>query len=168
MSAARYPLAIIAALSLMPYAASLASAAPPAAVPHSAGASGSTSAPAAAGLDLNVLVLDDGDSGVAAVASRLDEEGVPYTRISLGDSGRPTVTADFLTGTDNGGRYGKFSGIVLPNEAPPALSAAELAAIAAYERRFGVPRSCPTPGPTRRSASTGRSGRGWSTGCGRR
>ena len=111
-------------------------------------------------LDLRVLVVDDGDSGVAAVRSRLDEEGVPYERIDLGDAARPVLTADFLAGTDAGGTFGTYSGVVLPNEAPAGLSADEQAALAAYERGYHVGRSSPIPGPIRHSASTGRSGRG--------
>lgn len=135
-AARRLAFALTFALPLISYAAPSAPAAPPASAPPAAAPAAGTSGPVR--LDLNVLVLDDGDSGVAAVASRLDEEGVPYTRVALGDAARPTVTAAFLTGTDAGGRYGKFSGVVLPNESPSRLSADELAALAAYERGFGV------------------------------
>ena len=63
---------------------------------------------------------------------------MPYERIDLGDAARPVLPADFLAGTDAGGTFGKYSGVVLPHEAPAGLSADEQAALAAYERGYHV------------------------------
>lgn len=95
-------------------------------------------ASARARLDLRILVLDDGDSGVAAMKSRLDEEGVSYLRVNLTDAGRRQLSETFLTSRDGTGSYGKFSGVVLPNESPAGLSDAEKVTLAAYERAYSV------------------------------
>ncbi|WP_232547024.1 hypothetical protein [Propioniciclava soli] len=91
-----------------------------------------------ADIRLNVLVLDDGQPMVAALAARLASEGQPTTVVDLNAADRPTLTADFLATTDAAGAHGQFSGVVAPNEAPSQLSEAERQVLAQYERTFGV------------------------------
>jgi hypothetical protein len=88
-------------------------------------------------VDLRVLVLSRGgpEESIAAV---MDAEGVPYTRVDLRSGGRPAITAAFLSDTVATGPRAKFQAVVLPDEAPVELSAAERTAIATYERTFGI------------------------------
>jgi hypothetical protein len=85
-------------------------------------------------LDLRVLVVDDGSAWVGAIASTLKSEGVPSTVVHLADSGRSSLTADFLaTGTE-----GHYQAVVLPDGSGGGLTAAEVSALTAYEASFGV------------------------------
>ena len=59
--------------------------------------------------DLDVLVVDNGDSPVEAVAAQLKSEGVPYTTVNPNDSGR-TIDAAFLGDTVDGTPRAKFRG----------------------------------------------------------
>lgn len=91
------------------------------------------------GVDLNVLVVTDGTPPVEAIRQELTSEGMPVTVVSLKDQARQHLTSSFLTRALPGGkRGGDFDGIVLPGAAPAGLSAAEMSALAAYERTFGV------------------------------
>jgi hypothetical protein len=91
------------------------------------------------GVSLNVLVLTDGTPAVAAIAHELAVEGVPATVISLRAASRPAITRGFLTRPAPGGRRGgNFAGVVLPGADPAGLTGAEQAALARYERDFGV------------------------------
>jgi hypothetical protein len=90
-------------------------------------------------IDLRVLVVDDGGGQVGAITAQLRSEGIPYTRVDLDDSGRPTLTAAFLSDTVNGRPRAKFQGVVLPNEAPFGAGSAEQAALETYERTYGIP-----------------------------
>jgi hypothetical protein len=91
------------------------------------------------GVDLDVLVLTDGTGAVEAIRQQLTTEGVPATVIDLRDSSRQVITRAFLARRlPDGTRGGNFDGIVLPSAVPQALSAAEQANLAWYERRFGV------------------------------
>ena len=91
------------------------------------------------GVDLNVLVVTDGTPPVEAIHQQLTTEGMPSTVISLHDSSRQTITRAFLARTLPGGaKGGNFDGIVLPGPSPSALSGAENAALAWYERSFNV------------------------------
>src|SRR5487761_577838 len=91
------------------------------------------------GVDLNVLVVTDGTPPVEAIRQELTSEGMPVTVVSLSDHARHRITSAFLTRTLSGGKQGgNFDGIVLPDEAPVGLSGAEMSALAAYERTFGV------------------------------
>ncbi|MFD5478160.1 hypothetical protein [Streptomyces hawaiiensis] len=90
-------------------------------------------------IDLKVLVVDNGDSPVKAVTAELKSTGVPYTTIDLNDSGRPKITASFLSDTVNGRPRAKYQGVVLPNEAPFGAGSAEQTALEAYERTYGIP-----------------------------
>ncbi|MFJ3623767.1 hypothetical protein ACIPSH_37320 [Streptomyces iakyrus] len=90
-------------------------------------------------IDLKVLVVDNGDSPVKAVTAQLRSTGIPYTTIDLNDSGRPRITAAFLSDTVNGRPRAKYQGVVLPNEAPFGTDSAEQTALETYERTYGIP-----------------------------
>jgi hypothetical protein len=108
------------------------------------GASAARTAPAASAaaaprVNLGVLVVTDGNPWVEAIRQQLVSEGVPTTVVNLNDSGRPIITSSYLSGTLAGGTpVGNFQGIVLPNDAPSGLSAAEETALANYESAFSV------------------------------
>jgi hypothetical protein len=89
-------------------------------------------------IDLKVLVVNDGSSPVEAIASELDAEGVPYTELDLNSGSRPAVTAAFLSDKVGSTPRAKYQAVVLPNEAPANLSAAELTALQTFERNFSV------------------------------
>lgn len=91
--------------------------------------------PPNARIDLRVLVVDDGGPSVAAIAQTLSTEMVPFTRISLANANRPVITPAFLFEST---QRAKFQAVVLPNEGPQGLSAAELTALHDFERAFGV------------------------------
>ena len=92
---------------------------------------------AAPRLDLRVLVVSDGQPATAAIAAQLASEGVPYTTVDLTKPNRPLITAAYLEDTVGGVPRGKFQAVVLPNENPFG-DPAELATLAAYEKKFGV------------------------------
>jgi len=87
-------------------------------------------------INLTVLVVSNGDPSVEAIATQLDREGVPYTKVNLGDAGRPVIDAAFLE--DAAAGIGKFQAVVLPNQAGGGLGAAEVNALTAYEQSYGV------------------------------
>lgn len=90
-------------------------------------------------VSLGVLVVSDGNAWTDAIRQQLSSEGVPVTVINLGDSGRPQITSDYLSGTlGDGTPVGKFQGVVLPNDSPAGLSADEKSALANYESAFSV------------------------------
>lgn len=86
---------------------------------------------------VNVLVLDDGQPMVGAIRARLQSEGVPTTVIDLNSAQRQQVSAAFL-GATTAAPLARFSGVVLPSEAPAQLSGLELGELAASERRTQV------------------------------
>ncbi len=91
------------------------------------------------GVNLNVLVVTDGSSAVEAVKQQLTAEGLPSTVINLQQSGRQTINRGFLARTlSDGTMGGNFDGIVLPGTTFSGLSGRETAALAWYERKFGV------------------------------
>ncbi|MFE2267210.1 hypothetical protein [Streptomyces griseosporeus] len=90
-------------------------------------------------IDLKVLVVDNGDSSVQAIAAQLKSTGIPYTTVNLNDPGRPVVDAAFLADTVNGTPRAKYQGVVLPNETPFGAGSAEQTALEAYERTYGIP-----------------------------
>ncbi|MET9731560.1 hypothetical protein ABZZ79_13125 [Streptomyces sp. NPDC006458] len=90
-------------------------------------------------VDLRVLVVDNGDSAVRAIAAQLTSTGIPYTTVDLTDPNRPAVTAAFLADTVNGTPRARFQGVVLPNEAPFGAGSAEQSALESYERTYGIP-----------------------------
>ncbi|MFI6643898.1 hypothetical protein [Streptomyces sp. NPDC050504] len=88
-------------------------------------------------IDLRVLVVDDGGHAVRAVLEELRATGVPHTAVALADPDRPRMDAPgFLFDAPGGRPRAKFQGVVVPNES--ALDPAELTAVAAYEKRFGI------------------------------
>jgi len=90
-------------------------------------------------IDLRVLVVSDRGPATEAIVAQLEREAVPYTLVDLTSSTRPTITTAFLE--DAGASRARFQGVVLPNQVGgvgPALSAAELAAVQAFERKYGV------------------------------
>ena len=97
------------------------------------------SAAAAPRVNLGVLVVTDGNPWTDAIRQQLDSEGVPVTTVNLGDSGRPAITSDYLSGKlGDGTPVGKFQGVVLPNDSPAGLTASEKNAVADYESAFSV------------------------------
>ena len=84
-------------------------------------------------------MITDGNPWVEAIRQQLTSEGVPVKVVDLSNSGRPAIDSSFLSGTlANGTPEGHFQGVVLSNDAPAGLSAAELNALASYETAFSV------------------------------
>ncbi len=88
-------------------------------------------------LDLKVLVITDRQPAAEAIARQLASEGVPHTTVDLTSPSRPVINAAFLADTVNGVARGKYQAVVLPNE-NPFTDPAELTALHAYEKQFGV------------------------------
>src|SRR5215510_9226104 len=57
-------------------------------------------------------------SNATPAAAATYAEGVPYTKVNLGDGGRPTINAAFLSDTVGGVPRAKFEAVVLPNDNP--------------------------------------------------
>ncbi|MEV6649862.1 hypothetical protein [Streptomyces sp. NPDC051219] len=95
-------------------------------------------APPTPRIDLKVLVVDDGGSAVEAVTAELKNTGVPYTEIELGEYGRPVIDSAFLSDTVAGLPRAKYQGVVLPNEDPFGAGSAEMTALVAYEKTYGI------------------------------
>ncbi|MEO3767837.1 hypothetical protein [Streptomyces sp. B5E4] len=118
-------------------------------------------------VDLAVLLVDDGGEPVAAIAEHLAAIGAPVTQVRLGERGRPRIDEEFLAGTKDGRPRARYQAVVVPGGAdagavpavaaggaaplraeapapdgarvsPLALGHAETAALASYERRFGI------------------------------
>ena len=86
-------------------------------------------------VDLRVLVLLDGSATTGALVALMDREGVPYTAVNL--DGYDQITPDFLA--DAGTGTGRYQAIVTSGPTGSGLlSAAEQAAVASYEREYGV------------------------------
>ncbi|MFE6411022.1 hypothetical protein ACFVOR_29290 [Streptomyces sp. NPDC057837] len=90
-------------------------------------------------VDLRVLVVSDGGPSTDAIAAELAAAGTPYTRIDLTQSGRTVIDAGFLADTVDGRPRARFQAVVLPNDNPFPAGSAEMAALAAYERTYGIP-----------------------------
>ena len=104
-----------------------------------AGLARTASAARAPRVDLKVLVISDGSAWMGALTQQLASEGVPATVISLSDSARPVITSSLLSGKlADGTPVARYQGVVLPDDAPAGLSAAELSALASYESAFSV------------------------------
>lgn len=103
-----------------------------------AASSGAPTFPSGDRIDLRVLVLTDGSSPVEAIRSELGTEGVPYTAIDLTNPSRQQLTAAYLAGTAGGAPEAHFEAVVLPNNAPAQLSAAETSALDTYESTYAV------------------------------
>ncbi|MER7046463.1 hypothetical protein [Streptomyces jumonjinensis] len=94
---------------------------------------------AAPRVDLRVLVVTDGGPAVDAIAAELDTAGTPYTKVDLQQPGRPVINAGFLADTVEGRPRAKFQAVVLPNDNPFSTGSPEMAALATYERTYGIP-----------------------------
>jgi hypothetical protein len=97
-----------------------------------------TTFPAGNRTDLRVLVLTDGSAPVEAIRTELGTEGVPYTALDLTSQSRQQLTAAFLAGTAGAVPEAHFDAVVLPNNAPAGLSAAETSALDAYEATYSI------------------------------
>ena len=92
-------------------------------------------------VNLNVLVLSAGDTGTDMIKAGLREGGVPFTEVNLLSATRPRITAAYLAGAASlFVKRANFQAIIMPNEAPSQLTAAELTALAAYQREFRIRR----------------------------
>ncbi|MEV7027072.1 hypothetical protein [Kitasatospora sp. NPDC093558] len=90
-------------------------------------------------VDLNVLVVTDGNPWVEGIRKQLVSEGVPTTVVDLTSANRATISAAFLADTlADGTPHGHFEGVVLPSDSPSQLSAAELSALTGYETAYHV------------------------------
>jgi hypothetical protein len=85
-------------------------------------------------VDLRLLVVADAGPSVEALRTLFARVGIPVDVLDLNDPGRRRIDAALLAD----GGHAHYQGVVLPDHAPPGLSAAELAALYAYERRFGI------------------------------
>ncbi|MFI9240500.1 hypothetical protein [Streptomyces sp. NPDC053079] len=99
---------------------------------------GASAAQAPPRVDLRVLVVDDGGPAVEAIRTELETAGTPYTAVDLKDPGRPRIDEAFLSDTVDGRPRAKYQGVVLPNDNPFGDGSAEMAAVAGYEKRFGI------------------------------
>ncbi|WP_344835803.1 hypothetical protein [Actinocorallia longicatena] len=82
--------------------------------------------------------MTDGGANVVAVTEQLKTEGVPYKLVNLADAARPTITTAFLQDTVSGAPRAKYQAVVLPNTNPFGTGSAEMAAIVAFEKQFGI------------------------------
>ncbi|MEU9038587.1 hypothetical protein AB0D45_27310 [Streptomyces sp. NPDC048352] len=89
--------------------------------------------------DLRVLVVTDGGPTTAAIAAELDSAGTPYTEVDLTRAGRPQIDTAFLADTVDGRPRARYQAVVLPNDNPFPAGSAEMAALTAYERTYGIP-----------------------------
>ncbi|URM88742.1 hypothetical protein LUW75_00425 [Streptomyces sp. MRC013] len=90
-------------------------------------------------IDLRVLIVSDGGPATDAIAAELDAMGTPYTEIDLTRSDRSVIDAAYLADTADGRNRAKFQAVVLPNDNPFPANSPEMAALAAYERTYGIP-----------------------------
>ena len=89
--------------------------------------------PAEATVEMRVLVLDDGQPMVRAIADRLVAEGVEVDRRPIANAGiTRAMLADDASGT------ARYMGIVSPQAARTGLSDAEDAALTRYAADYGV------------------------------
>ncbi|WP_225631155.1 hypothetical protein [Streptomyces solaniscabiei] len=90
-------------------------------------------------IDLRVLVVSDGGPATDAIAAELRTAGTPYTEVDLGDTDRPAIDAGFLADTVDGRPRARFQAVVMPNDNPFPAGSGEMAALAAYEKAYGIP-----------------------------
>jgi hypothetical protein len=86
-------------------------------------------------------VLTAGDAASQTFMAGLLEVGVPFTTVDLRDPARPAIDAAFLSDApvEAAGRA-KYQAIVAPDETVSGLTPGERAALADYQREFGVRR----------------------------
>ncbi|MFD8203287.1 hypothetical protein [Streptomyces sp. NPDC059701] len=90
-------------------------------------------------VDLRVLVVSDGGPATDAIAAELETAGTPYTKVDLGAANRPSIDAGFLADTVDGRPRARFQAVVLPNDNPFPANSAEMSALVAYEKAYGIP-----------------------------
>jgi hypothetical protein len=95
-------------------------------------------APVRARVDLRLLVVTDGGAAVEALRAQLVRDGVPFDVVDLGAADRPKLTTAFLSDTVNRVPRAKYQGVILPNENPFPSDTGEMAALTAFESRFGI------------------------------
>ena len=83
-------------------------------------------------------MVSNGDLTTEALATAMDAEGVPYTKVTLTDPSRPTINAAFLTDTSGTVPRAKFEAVMLPNDNPFGAGSAEMAALIDYEKTFAI------------------------------
>lgn len=88
-------------------------------------------------VDLRVLVVTDLTAEPEALRAVLAEGGVPLDVLDLTDPGRARLSRDTLTVPD-AVPHSRYQAVVLPDSAPPQLDRAELAALHAVAREFGL------------------------------
>ncbi|WP_106397692.1 hypothetical protein [Actinocorallia populi] len=88
-------------------------------------------------VELRVLVVSDGGPSVRAMTEQLRSEGVPHRVVDLNDGSRPAIDAGFLQDTVAGAPRARYQAVILPN-GDPFENDAEMAALVAFERRFGI------------------------------
>ena len=86
-------------------------------------------------VDLRVLLVTDGAPPVEALRARLARPRDPGRRAR---PGRPRAAPDRRRAARRRAAARAIQGVVLPDQAPTGLPRAELAALHAYERRFGI------------------------------
>ena len=91
-------------------------------------------------IDLRVLIVRDGGPATDDIAAELAAAGTPYTEVDLRQSGRPVIDAGFLADTVDGVPRARYQAVVLPNDNPFPANSPEMAALAAYERTYAIPR----------------------------
>jgi hypothetical protein len=92
-------------------------------------------------IDLRVLVLnDDANAGDDALVAEMDREGIPYDvkPTTTPITAATASTAGLLEGPTGEPPHAYYQAIVLPNDAPDGIDAAEMATLATYERTYGV------------------------------
>ncbi|OII67400.1 hypothetical protein [Streptomyces sp. CC77] len=94
---------------------------------------------APARVDLRVLVVTDGGPATEAIAAELATAGTPYTEIDLTRTDRPVIDAAYLADTSGERHRARFQAVVLPDDNPFPAGSPEMAALAAYERTYGIP-----------------------------
>src|SRR4051794_29643628 len=98
-------------------------------------ASAATPPSSAARVDLRVLVIDDASPRVKGLEAQMTNEGIPFTAIDVTPAANhaPITAAQLSSGT-----HAFFQAVILPDATAPSLSAAELAALRAFEATFAV------------------------------
>ncbi len=90
-------------------------------------------------IDLQVLVVTDGQHETEAFRHALQSVGLPVQVVDLRDAARPRIDAQFLADVVADPPRAMFQAVVLPNP-DPGLEAEELDRLREFERRFGIRR----------------------------
>ncbi|TVL89461.1 hypothetical protein [Streptomyces sp. SAJ15] len=101
-------------------------------------ATGANAAEPTPRIDLRVLVVTDGGPATQAIMAELEGSGTPYTTVDLTAAGRPKIDEAFLSDSVDGRPRARYQAVVLPDDNPFGDASAEMAALASYEKRFGI------------------------------